>query len=160
MRQYKFADINEIGPAWRFIDGKPHPNYGYEQRLLANTDPRLVENFHKVCDWIAKNCPTLIGEFPCEHRVYYWLTLKVEDGKAYLEKGSHGHSLFECAISRTESATAHPGSCSSEMTAFDGVFFFFNERLEEFLKQWPSIKQRVFAEYKAQSNVYSSNFEA
>jgi hypothetical protein len=44
--------------------------------------------------------------------------------------------------------------------AFLGVLFFRNERLEEFLSQWPYIKQQIIAKNDIQRNVFSNTFTA
>lgn len=120
----------------------------YEQRLLRDTNKTLISNFNKVAEWIESNCPTLNGEFPCEHEVYHWTKLVVMEGKAYLETGSHG-SCYELQLAvdgtRTQSNT-YPEQ------------FFRNDRLEEFLKQWQSIKRAIQCENEQQSIVYSDKF--
>ena len=159
MRNYEYHDINELGHPSSFVDGKAHPRFGYELRLMKETNRTMLENFNKVSQWIKKNCPHLNGVFKCRHDVYHWTTLVVEDGKAYLEHGSHGYG-FSTALSIEETAVFSRGSMQRNAYAFKGVQFFPNSRLEEFLKQWPEIKQQVIAENSDQSTVYSDNFEA
>jgi hypothetical protein len=146
-----YRNIDEMGEPSRYVDGKAHHMFSSERYLLSKVDKRLVSNFNKVAEWIAKNCPNLNGEFECEHRVYYWIRLSVEDGKAYLETGSHGWA-YDVALSATETA--------SDGAAFKGIQFFRNDRLEEFLKQWQTIKSRIIAENEKQTNVYSDSFVA
>lgn len=143
MRKFDYRDINEDA---------------YERRLLANTNKVLIANFNKVAKWIEKNCPHLNGEFNCRHNTYYWIRLVVEDGKAYLEEGSHGYG-YSMALSTTESATFTRGSMQCTPHAYKGHQFFRDDMLEEFLKQWKSIKEFVIAENAAQSSVFSTDFE-
>lgn len=159
MRTFKYCNINEIGNARMFMDNKPHPRFSGELRALANTDTTLINNFFKVAKWIEENCPTLNGEFECRHNPYYKIHLIVENGKAYLCEGSHnvGYSTY---LSTTETAVYTQGSCQISPYAFKNVFFFRNDRLEEFLAQWPTIKQFVMCKYKVQSKVYSDDFTA
>lgn len=159
MRNYEYHDINEMGNPSHFMDGKAHPRFGYELRLLADTNKIMIGNFNKVSKWIKTNCPHLTGTFKCRHEVYHWTALVVEDGKAYLEHGSHGHG-FSTALSENETAVFSRGSMQGAPYAFEGVQFFPSACLEEFLKQWPEIKQSVILENKIQSGVYSENFEA
>lgn len=88
---------------------------------------------------IEENCPKLNGVFECRFNTYYWIKLVVENGKSYLECGSHG-SDFTYALSKTETATFSRGSMQSKPYAYKDTFFFRNERLEEFLSQWETIK--------------------
>ena len=131
----------------------------YESRLLSQTPKVLVSNFNKVAKWITENCPNLNGEFECRHNPYYWIKLVVEDGKAYLECGSHGYG-YDLALSTTETATFTRGSSQSTPNAFEGVQFFRSDRLEEFLSQWQEIKKLVISKNEVQCNVYSEDFEA
>lgn len=131
----------------------------YEQRMLESTNKMLIANFNKVAKWIEENCPHLNGEFSCRHNPYYWIQLVVEDGKAYLETGSHGYG-YSLALSTTETATLSSGSMQCTPHAFNGLQFFRNDRLEEFLKQWQSIKAEIIAENASQRNVFSDQFEA
>lgn len=131
----------------------------YEEGLLKKVNSQLVANFNKVAKWIEENCPRLNGEFSCSHNPYYWIKLVVEDGKAYIEYGSHGWG-YELAMSTTESATFSRGSQQCTAYAYDGIQFFRNNALEEFLKEWGIIKERVILENRAQSLVFSDNFEA
>lgn len=159
MRDYEYRDIHEMGNPRSFMDGKAHPNFGYELRLLAETNKTLLGNFNKVSKWIKTNCPHLSGVFKCRHNVYHWTALVVEDGKSYLEEGGHGYG-FSTALSADETAVCSRGSTQGKPYAFEGVQFFPNSRLEEFLKQWPEIKQQIIIENKEQSGVYSEDFEA
>ena len=131
----------------------------YEERLLEETNEVLVENFNKVAKWIQENCPHLNGKFSCRHNPYYWIKLVVEEGKAYLEEGDHGYG-YSLALSTTETATFSRGSMQRTPYAFQGLQFFRNDRLEEFLKQWPSIKEDIIVENASQRNVFSDDFEA
>ena len=152
MRDYEYHDINE--------NGKAHPYYfGYELRLLAETNKTLIGNFNKVSKWIKTNCPHLSGVFKCRYDAYHWTALVVEDGKSYLEEGDHGYG-FSTALSVDETAVITRWSTQSKPYAFKGVQFFPNSWLEEFLKQWPEIKKQVIIENKEQSGVYSEDFEA
>lgn len=144
MRKFNYKNIQECG---------------YESRLLAQTPKVLVSNFNKVAKWIEENCPSLTEEFSCRHNPYYWIKLVVEDGKAYLEEGSHGYG-YSVAMSTTETATFTRGSMQCTPNAFEGVQFFRKDRLEEFLSQWQEIKKFVIAKNKVQCNVYSEDFEA
>lgn len=158
MRNYLYLDINEENDHGT-IDGKIHPRFGYEKKLLSDTNKVLVGNFNKVAKWIEENCPTLDGKFECRHNPYYWVTLVVEKGKAYLECGSHGYG-FCVAMSTTETAVFTRGSMQSQPYAFEGCQFFRNDRLEEFLSQWQSIKVRVIGAYNTKKMLYSESFEA
>lgn len=158
MRNYLYLDINEENDHGT-IDGKIHPRFGYEKKLLSDTNKVLVGNFNKVAKWIEENCPTLDGEFECRHNPYYWVTLVVENGKSYLECGSHGYR-FDVAMSTTETAVFTRGSMQSQPYAFEGCQFFRNDRLEEFLSQWQSIKLRVIGAYNTKKMLYSESFEA
>lgn len=157
-RNYHYNDINEMGDPRMFIDRKPHPRFGYELGLLEKTNPQLIANFNKCANWIAENCPTLNGEFWCRHNPYYWVRLVVEDGKAYLEEGSHGYN-YSTAMSIDDTATFSRGSMQSIAKAFR-VQFFRNDRLEEFLSQWQTIKAQIQSAYAIQSNVFSESFTA
>lgn len=144
MRNYRYCEIEERS---------------YEKRMLEQTNKVLISNFNKVAQWIETHCPNLNGTFSCRHDPYYWVKLVVEDGKAYLEEGSHGYG-FSTSLSSSETATFSRGSMQSIPYAYDGVQFFRNDRLEEFLKEWGTIKTRVIAENEVQSNVFSEHFEA
>ena len=157
MRNYKYFDINEESNHGT-IDGKFHPRFGYEKNLLQKSNTILVGNFNKVAKWIEENCPTLNGEFECRHNPYHWVKIVVENGKAYLECGSHGYD-FSIALSTTETAVFTRGSMQDQPYAFDGCQFFRNDYLEEFLSQWQSIKVRVIGKNNTQSKVYSESFE-
>lgn len=133
--------------------------HSWERGLLEKVNKKLVANFNKVAKWIEENCPNLNSKFSCSHDPYYWIQLVVENGKAYLEYGSHGYD-YELAMSTTESATFLRGSNQCTAYAYDGIQFFRNNALEEFLKEWGSIKERVILENRAQSLVFSDNFEA
>ena len=159
MRKYDFHCINEIGPASMFMDNKPHPRFGCERGMLSRTNQELLSNFFKCANWIKENCPNLNGEFNCRHSPYHWTRIVVEHGKAYLEYGSHGWG-FDIALSLTETAVMSRGSCQSLPYAFENVFFFRNDALEEFLTQWRTIKESIIAKNNIQSNVFSDKFEA
>ena len=88
---------------------------------------------------------------------YHWTKLIVENGKAYLEYGSHGHS-FEIALSTTETAYKSTG-CLFGKYAFENVFFFRNDALEEFLSQWAMLKFEIISKYRTQSDIYSIDFK-
>lgn len=157
MRHYEFHDINEMsGP--NVVCNHEHPRWGCEQRLHGMTNKTLIENFNKVAEWVYECCPTLNGKFFCQHDPYHWTALKVEDGKAYFEYGSHGYG-YDLALSTTETAVFSRGSMQSTPFAF-AVQFARNDRLEEFLKQWSSIKEQIIAENCRQQSVYSHNFIA
>ena len=157
MRKFNYKDINEMGISG--VTGKTCYSHDYERGLLERANHNLIENFNKVANWVAENCPNLNGEFRCAHNPYYWIKLVVENGKAYLEYGSHGYG-YSLALSTTETATFSRGSMQSVPYAYDGIQFFRNDYLEEFLKQWTSIKSRILAENGKQSYVFSENFEA
>ena len=131
---------------------------GYEHSLLENTNKTMINNFNKVAKWIKTNCPHLNGKFKTSHDMYGWVALVVEDGKAYLERGSHGYG-FDIALSTTETATMTTGSCQSIPSAFLDKQFFRNDDLEKFLKEWKDIKRKVIAENENQRNAYSDDFE-
>lgn len=159
MRTFEFHDINEMGlPQW-FMDNKAHPRFGHERGLLERTNKTLIANFHKVCEWIEENCPHLNGEFECRHNPFYKIHLIVEDGKAYLCTGSHSVG-YELYLSKTETATYSQGSCQGKPYGFKGIFFYRNDRLEEFLSQWGSIKRQIILKNEMQNKVYSENFVA
>lgn len=145
-RNYKLCNINDS-------------HHDCEKRMFLNTNNILVNNFNKVAAWIAKEFPKLSGTFQCRHNPYHWVALVVEEGKAYLEEGSHGYG-FDTALSTTETAVFSRGSMQRIPYAFDGVQFFRNDRLEEFLLQWPTIKTRIIAECNAKDTVYSESFTA
>ena len=155
MRKYIYKDIYEQGIGT--FSGKLCYKYPTELATYQNVNHKLIENFNKVAHWIEENCPHLNGRFDCNHNPYYWISLVVEDGKAYLEKGSHGYD-FDTALSASDTAVFTRGSNQSIPCAFE-VQFFPNKRLEEFLKQWNEIKLSVKAEYNKQSYVFSDEFE-
>ena len=130
--------------------------FEYERNLLKKTNPVLLNNFLKVAHWIEENCPKLNGVFDCRHNTYHWTKLVVENGKPYLEYGSHGWA-FEMALSSTETAVHSRGSMQSMSYAFNDLFFR-NDALEEFLSQWQTIKPSVIAKNEMQNNVYSEDF--
>ena len=103
--------------------------FNYERTLRSDTDSRLLANFNKVADWIKENCPNLSGVFACAHNPFHWVKLVVENGKAYLEEGSHGWG-YDIALSKDETAVFSRGSMQSAPYAFEGVQFFKNERLD------------------------------
>lgn len=155
MRRYVYHDIDEI--TRNTISGNPALRFGWENGLLERVNETLINNFFKCASWIEENCPNLNGEFKCRHNPYYWIKLVVENGKAYLEEGSHGYN-FEIALSTTETARMTTGSMQSTPYAFLGKFFFRNDRLEEFLSQWGSIKNMIVAKNNVQSRVFSEEF--
>ena len=119
----------------------------------------MLNNFFKCANWIEENCPKLNGVFECRFNTYYWTRLVVENGKSYLECGSHG-SNFTYALSKTETATFSIGSMQSKPYAYKDTFFFRNERLEEFLSQWETIKKEILNYNIVQCKVYSDEFTA
>lgn len=131
----------------------------FDARLHRELNPTLLSNFFKCAKWIEENCPNLNGEFRCKHDPYGWTKLVVENGKAYLECGSHGYD-FSYALSTTETATFSRGSCQTRPRAYRNVFFFRNDGLEEFLSQWIEIKQKIIVANRVQSAVFSDNFTA
>lgn len=131
--------------------------FQFEFKQIEKTDKRLLNNFFKCAEWIEKNCRNLNGTFECKHNPYSWTKLVVENGKAYLEYGSHGYS-FEYALSTTETATMTTGSCQSDPYAFENTFFFRNDALEEFLREWASIKNSIIIENEIQNKIYDENF--
>lgn len=155
MRRYEYHDIDEI--TRNTISGNPALRFSWENGLLERVNETLINNFFKCASWIEENCPNLNGEFKCRHNPYYWIKLVVENGKAYLEEGSHGYS-FELALSTTETARMTTGSMQSTPYAFFGKFFFRNDCLEEFLSQWGSIKNMIAAKNNVQSRVFSEEF--
>lgn len=157
-KNYEWHDINEMGEPRMFIDGKSHPRFGLQQKMIEETDKNLLSNFFKCAKWIEENCPNLNGKFPCKHKVYHWTRLVIENGKAYLEYGSHGYG-FDFALSSTETAYKTTGSGQSRPYAFENVFFFRNDALEEFLSQWKSIKNSILYANAVQKRVFSDEFE-
>lgn len=102
MRKYYMPqDINKTTISE--VSGKLCKEFGYQNNLLKQVNENLINNFFKCAKWIEENCPSLNGEFRCRHQPYHWTKLIVENGKAYLEYGSHGYS-FEIALSTTETA--------------------------------------------------------
>jgi hypothetical protein len=112
-----------------------------------------------VCKWIKDNCPNLNGKFQCRHNPYYKIHLIVEDGKAYLCEGSHsyGYGLY---LFDDGSAEYSQGSCQGLPYTYSNIYAFRNDRLEEFLSQWQSIKAEIESAYRVQSNVFSKDFVA
>lgn len=159
MRSFEFHDINEMGNPEMFIDKKAHPRFSRELGLLARTNKTLIANFHKVCEWIEENCPNLNGKFECRHNPFYKIHLIIENGKAYLCTGTHSYG-YEFCLSKTETATYSQGSCQGKPYGFKDTFFYRNDRLEEFLSQWESIKREIILKNNMQSRVYSENFVA
>ena len=155
-KNYSYQRIDEIINSF---DGKPYLRFSRQYELLQKTDEQLMRNFCKVAEWIGENCPNLNGEFHCKHDPYHWTKLVVEDGKAYLETGSHGWD-YDIALSTTETAVFSRASMQRNPNAFFGVRFFRNDRLEEFLSQWLDIKQKVVAKNNIQRNVFSDTFTA
>ena len=158
-RNYEYHNINEMGRPSSFIDNVARPRFSCELRLINDTNPILLENFNKCARWIADNCPRLNGVFDCRHNPYYWVRLVVENGKAYLECGSHGWG-FDIALSLQETAVHSRGSCQRNSYAFRNVQFFRNDRLEVFLSQWSCIKSAIIAKNIIQSRCFSESFEA
>lgn len=159
MRTFEYHDINEMGkPQW-YVDGKARPRFSFEQKMLANTNSNLMANVMKVFAWIKENCPNLNGEFHCRHNPYYKIHLIVKNGKAYLCEGSHGYR-YATYLSAEETAVYSQGSCQINPYAFKGVYFFRNDRLEEFLTQWKLIKNEVIAKNRLQESVFSNEFVA
>lgn len=157
MRKYYIPqDINKT--IISEVSGKLCKEFGYQNNLLKQVNENLINNFFKCAKWIEENCPSLNGEFPCRHQPYHWTKLIVENGKAYLEYGSHGHS-FEIALSTTETAYKSTGAYMANTYAFENVFFFRNDALEEFLSQWATLKLEIISKYRTQSNIYSNDFQ-
>lgn len=155
MRKYSYHTFDEktqgiYGETLRF---------GCEKNMLERTNQSLLSNFFKCAKWVEENCPALNGEFQCKHNTYYWIKLVVENGKAYLECGSHGWG-FTTALSQTETAVFTRGSMQDLPYAFEGKHFFRNDRLEEFLSQWKTIKSQIVSANNIQTAVYDENFEA
>lgn len=157
-KNYEWHDINEMGSPNMSMDGKSHPRFRFQQNMVGRTNNNLLSNFFKCAKWVEENCPNLNGKFPCRHEVYHWTRLVVENGKAYLEYGSHGYG-FEFALSLTETAYMTTGSCQSRPYAFENIFFFRDDALEEFLSQWQSIKNSILSENAVQRKVFSNEFE-
>lgn len=159
MRTFEYHDINEMGRAEWYIDNIARPRFSGEQKMIEQTNPQLLANFMKVAKWIEENCPNLNGEFSCRHNPFYKIDLIVENGKAYLCYGSHsvGYALY---LSSTETAVYSQGSCQGNPYAFEGIFFYRNDMLEEFLSQWRTIKDRIIMANKVQRRVYDENFQA
>lgn len=155
MRKYFYCTLDEkkqgiYGETLRF---------SCEKNMLERTNQVLLSNFLKCTKWVEENCPKLNGEFKCKHNPYYWIKLVVENGKAYLECGSHGWG-FDTALSQTETAVFTRGSMQDLPYAFEGKHFFRNDRLEEFLSQWKTIKSQIISSNNIQTAVYDENFEA
>ena len=158
-RTYDYKDINEMGLSQWYVDGVSHPRFGFELKRIEKTNKSLLNNFFKCATWIAENCPNMNGTFNCKHSPYHWTRLVVEDGKAYLEYGSHGWG-FDTALSLYETAVITRGSMQSIPYAFRNIHFFRNDALEEFLSQWEQIKASIISANKLQSNVFSEEFVA
>ena len=155
MREYSYHTFDEktqgiYGETLRF---------NAEKNLLERTNQVLLSNFFKCAKWVEENCPKLNGDFKCKHNPYYWIKLVVENGKAYLECGSHGWS-FDIALSQTETAVFSRGSMQNLPYAFEGKHFFPNNKLEEFLSQWKTIKSQIVSANKIQTAIYDKNFVA
>ena len=136
-----------------------YENGGYEYKMEQLTNKVLVKNFFKCCDWIEDNCPNLKMQVKCKDNKEKWLRLEIENGKAYLECGDWGWD-FQIALSRTETATFSRGSQQRNPHCFTDVFFFYNDLLVTFLKEWDITKQLILAERNRQNIVYSDNFTA
>lgn len=157
MRKYYMPqDINKTTISE--VSGKLCKEFGYQNNLLKQVNENLINNFFKCAKWIEENCPSLNGEFRCRHQPYHWTKLIVENGKAYLEYGSHGYS-FEIALSTTETAYKSTGAYMANTYAFENVFFFRNDALEEFLSQWATLKFEIISKYRTQSDIYSIDFK-
>lgn len=157
MRKYYMPqDINKTTISE--VSGKLCKEFGYQNNLLKQVNENLINNFFKCAKWIEENCPSLNGEFRCRHQPYHWTKLIVENGKAYLEYGSHGYS-FEIALSTTETAYKSTGAYMANTYAFENVFFFRNDALEEFLSQWTTLKFEIISKYRTQSDIYSIDFK-
>lgn len=159
MTSFEYHEINEMGNESSFIDNIARPRFRNQIKMVEDTNPTLMANFFKVAEWIKENCPNLNGTFSCRHNFYHKIDLIVENGKAYLCEGSHNNG-YSTYLSTTETAIYTQGSCQSAPYAFHNIFFFRNDRLEEFLSQWQSIKQNIIAKNVVQSNVYSADFNA
>ena len=159
MRKYHYCDIDEMGLACWYVDGIARKRFRNEIRMEEQTDKALLANFMKCAKWVEENCPKLNGEFNCRHDPYHWTRLVVEDGKAYLEYGSHGWG-FDIALSTSETAVMTRGSQQSLPYAFSGHLFFRNDALEEFLSQWKTIKVYVESANRVQRHVFSEEFTA
>lgn len=159
MRKFEYHNINEMGNPRCYVDNKAHLRFSTEQKMLANTNPNLMANVMKVFAWIKENCPNLNGEFHCRHNPYYKIHLHVKNGKAYLCEGSHSYG-YATYLSAEETAVYSQGSCQGAPYAFKGVYFFRNDRLEEFLSQWSRIKNEIIAKNNVQKNVFSDEFVA
>lgn len=159
MRTFEYHNINEMGNPKNYVDRKAHLRFSTEQKMLANTNPNLMANVMKVFAWIKENCPNLNGEFHCRHNPYYKIHLIVKNGKAYLCEGSHSYG-YATYLSAEETAVYSQGSCQGAPYAFKGIYFFRNDRLEEFLTQWSRIKNEIIAKNNVQKNVFSDEFVA
>ncbi len=140
MRNYEYHEID---------------SHIYETNLINKSNPILIDNFNKVARWIEENYPTLDGEFECRHNPYHWVKLVVENGKAFLECGSHGNG-FDIAMSTTETAIFVRGSMQRKPCAFARCQFFRNDYLEEFLSQWKTIKALIIEAYSQKNMLYES----
>ena len=153
---YEYHSLDEVGKS--FMDGSLQLRFGFERKLYTDTNRYLIANFNKVAKWIKDNCPKLNGKFRLPHNPYYWVELAVEDGKAYLQYGSHGWG-WDLALSAEETAVMSQGSMQRNPYAFKGRQFVRNNRLEEFLSNWKNIKEQIIAANRVQTNVYSESFE-
>ena len=154
-RKYEYHTFDETCQGMKGLTRR----FGYEQVLFEKTNIVLMTNFLKCAQWVEENCPNLNGEFSCYHEPYHWTKLVVEDGKAYLEYGSHGWD-FSIALSRSETAVFSRGSQQSLPYAFNNCHFFRNDALEEFLSQWGVIKERIICANRVQTKVFSEDFVA
>lgn len=130
----------------------------YEKTLFNSTNQQLLGNVLKCFKWVKDNCPNLSGIYDCRFNSYYWLRLVVENGKAYLEYGSHGYD-YSIALSLTETLTFTRGSMQQIAYGYDELFFR-NDRMEEFLSQWHSIKNSIVADNERKNKIYSDSFQA
>ena len=128
--------------------------------MLSKTDKTLLANVNKCFKWIEENCEGLSGEFNAVSDPYYWLKLVIEDGKAYLEYGSHGWG-YDVSMSLTETAVFSRGSMQGTPYAFKGAQFFRNDRMETFLISWGKfLKSQIIKERDTKRSVRSANFIA
>lgn len=149
-----FKDINQkfISP----ITGQEAYKHSYCRDLYNRCNQNLLNNVLKCFEWIEKNYPTLCGEFKCEHQFYYHIQLVVDNGKAYLQEGDH---VTTWNFLLCKDYTASRMGSYSHPDVFKELFFR-NDRLEEFLLQWQSIKSQITGTYNAQKYVFSDKFEA
>lgn len=136
-----------------------YENNGYVHRMEELTNKMLIKNFFKCCDWIEDNCPNLTMRLKFNGNKEKWLRLTIEHGKAYLECGDWGWGC-DIALSRTETAKCSTGSQQTKAQCFTDVFFFHNDLLEIFLKEWNKTKELILLESEKQNIIFSDNFTA